>query len=501
MKFNELKQDTYIKNWLSGIGAKTSTREIYTDSMRAYTDFLEKTPQQLIEESEEEILSGLLMRKRRIVSDLREFREYLENSDAAPMSIKGRMTAVRSFYRYYDIQLPFLPKSTTKARPPFKHRDIPTKDDIREIISIADPLEKAIVLTGVSSGLAVNEISNLKVQEFLDGYDPETEITTLHLVRQKVGYEFYTFLSPEASRAIIEYLELRNRTSEINDKQRQEHLLKQKVEYDKNGKVIGYLFIGRYIPSEYLTAKKNAEELRKLETKAIQKIYRELSERSRKASPSGEWNLVRSHNIRKFFNSTLLANHAELFFTDFLMGHQIDSTRDAYYRADPKALRDEYQKYVPYLTIQKELNISESPEFIKLKNENEVLARETAKATVERAEIQRINIEFEEYKIDTQIQMLETRKDSRMQSLEMMIDMLPEKTDELQEQIENTKAYYDSFIENVKTKLYTRKICMCGRQIAANCVACHSVRVRLSAGWDPPFRNALPSREKFISSF
>ena len=66
-----------------------------------------------------------------------------------------------------------------------------------------------MVLTGVSSGLAVNEISNLTMKGFMDGYDKETEITTLHLIRDKVGYEFYTFLTPEASRAVWAYLEYR----------------------------------------------------------------------------------------------------------------------------------------------------------------------------------------------------------------------------------------------------------------------------------------------------
>ena len=320
MKYNELKEDPYIKNWLSGIGAKPNTRAIYTDSMRAYTEFLQKTPKQIIDESEEDIASGKIMRKRKIVADLREFREHLESSDLAPMSIKGRLTGIRSFYKFNEIQLPVLPRSTTIARPQMKHREIPTKEDIQEVIAISDPLEKAIVLTGVSSGLSVNEISNLQVKEFMDGYDKETEITTLHLIREKVNYEFYTFLSPEASRAIWAYIEFRNRTSEKKDSVRQEQLLKQKISYDSRGNPTGYLFIGRYISKEYLTAGKGAEELRKLDTKAIQKIYRELSERARKSNPSGEWNVIRSHNMRKFFNNALLGNRAELFFTDFLNG-------------------------------------------------------------------------------------------------------------------------------------------------------------------------------------
>lgn len=52
MKYNELKGDKYIKNWLSGIGAKPNTKEGYIDSLRAYTEFLNKTPEQIIIESE-----------------------------------------------------------------------------------------------------------------------------------------------------------------------------------------------------------------------------------------------------------------------------------------------------------------------------------------------------------------------------------------------------------------------------------------------------------------
>lgn len=400
MKFKELIDDLYIKNWLSGIGAKKTTREGYIDSLRAYTEFLDKTPEQIIKESEEDIRSGRLMRERKIFNELREFREYLEGSGIAPMSIKAKLTGVRSFFNYYNIILPVLPRSATCARPLMENRAIPTKEDIREALMVADPIEKALVLTGVASGLAINEISNLKIDEFFKGYDSSSQITTLHLIREKVGYEFYTFLTPEASRAVLEYLEYRNRTSDSKNWIRQNQLLKQRVRNDRRGNPIGYLFVGRAIPNEYLEEKneKKAEELRKLNPKSIQKIYRELSEKARKSSPAGKRNLVRSHNVRKFFNSTLLANRAELFFTDFLMGHQIDGTRDAYYRADPKALQEEYKKYVPYLTIQKALDISESPEYQQIKKENQILQVETARHIVERSELREVREELDKIK-------------------------------------------------------------------------------------------------------
>ncbi|WP_162197618.1 hypothetical protein [Methanosarcina horonobensis] len=52
------------------------------------------------------------MRERRIFDELREFREDLEKSGIAPLTIRSRMTGVRSFFIFYNIQLPILPRYT-----------------------------------------------------------------------------------------------------------------------------------------------------------------------------------------------------------------------------------------------------------------------------------------------------------------------------------------------------------------------------------------------------
>lgn len=96
MDFKQLKNDKYIKDWLSGIGAKDTTKEGYINCLRAYTEFLGKAPEQIIKEAEEDIKSSKLMRERKIFDELREFREFLESSDIAPMSVKARLTGVRS---------------------------------------------------------------------------------------------------------------------------------------------------------------------------------------------------------------------------------------------------------------------------------------------------------------------------------------------------------------------------------------------------------------------
>lgn len=54
------------------------------------------------------------------------------------------------------------------------------------------------------------------------------------------------------------------------------------------------------------------------------KIYRALSEKARKSTARGSWNLIGSHNIRKYFNSTMLSAEADSLHIEFFRGHTLD---------------------------------------------------------------------------------------------------------------------------------------------------------------------------------
>jgi len=368
MKVTDLKRDPIVIEWLQTINAKPNTEKAYLQDMQEFTSYTGKDPETLLEEAEEDIKAGKLTRQRRIKRDLIGFRKYLQELGKAPFTVRGRIVGVKSFFETFDIEIPKLPR-VGKAKTLEKNTKIPQKEDLQEALKVADPLEKAILLTGASSGLAANEICELKVGEFKRGYDLETRITTLSLRRKKVGFDFITFLSPEASQAIWDYLDYRNRTVDTNQKRKKSRLEKQKVFNDND-----FLFICRQIPAEYLET--HDDNLRKLDTRALTKVYRRLAEKARKSTPCNDWGFIRSHN----------------------MGHTLDDTRSAYFRASPVKLKEIYRKFVPYLIIQKELDISESPEYQKIKYENSVLQAETARHVVERSELQELRAEIERMK-------------------------------------------------------------------------------------------------------
>jgi integrase len=401
MNNTELKENVEIKKWFSGINASDNTKQSYLQAMQAYTDKTGKTPEQLILEAEAEVRAGKLMRERTIFTYLPEFRELLEKKELAPLTIKNRMTGICSFYKYYNIDLPVLPKNMNRARPQKKRRDIPTKEDIQAILKFCDPLERALVLLGASSGLAATEISNLKVGDFKKGQDDKTKITVLHVTRTKENdYEFHTCLSPEATMAIEIYLAYRSRAVETEDKERLEQLEKQRVTSDND-----YLFISRAVPDDYLSfydldksKKENArlrEKMRKLDTTAIMAIYRRLSEKAQMSAPSGDWNIIRSHNLRRFFNTTLLNAGASIFLVDYAMGHALDSTHDAYYRNDPQKLREHYSEYVHLLTINKETDEELMQKYEEEVKKSKALETDVVKMAIERTELQDLREQLE----------------------------------------------------------------------------------------------------------
>jgi len=381
METRELEQDKTVIEWLDTLGGSKNTTENRLLAMHHYTDYTGKTPEDLLHEAEEEIRAGKLMRERHVKKQLVGFRKHLEKQEYAPTTLKSYMAGIRSFYRIFDIDLPTLPKAGQRARPQKKRLDIPDKDEIREVLKVCDVRERAIILVGISSGLAANEISNLKLDTFYKGYDPETEITTLDLRREKVGFDFITFLTPEASRAVWDYLKYRDRDIYMKGTVRKQQMEKQRTTHNEDG----YLFIANLVPWEYL--ENYDEEYRKITTNVVAKIYRNISRKAGKFAPCGEWNKIRSHNIRKMFNSALVNAGCDNFYVEYWMGHTLNDTQAAYFRANPEQMKEKYRQYIPYLTIQKELDVAESPEYQDIKKENQVLQAETARHVVERSEM------------------------------------------------------------------------------------------------------------------
>lgn len=395
MKVPELKNDPMVIDWLQRAKAKKNTQESYLVGLQFYTEFTGMTPIELIEEAEDEIDAHVRARKQKInqyMSDFRfwleakgkpeykemiekkgwleskswlNFEEWLNSKSLAPFTIESRVRSAKSFYKYNGIIYQELERRNCNPIPLEANNGIPTKEEIREILKVCDPLERAIVLVGASSGLASNEIINLKLKDFKEGYCEEDGITTLKLLRQKTNYHFVTFLTKEATEAVRDYLKYRNRASRaVDPKTRYLRERKRKESGDD-----GYLFISIFISNEYLKTHDSSlhepsaellardEELRKLSNDAIQSMYRTLCEDTGLSAKPGNWNNMRSHKLRKWFSNKLREAKCGPDLREFMMGHKIIGSKASYFVDNPIELKEAYKNCVHLLAIEKHLII------------------------------------------------------------------------------------------------------------------------------------------------
>lgn len=397
MNLSELKEDAIVKKLFDLVNPAPSTWQGYLSALMHYCNYTELTPSQMIEQANKDIRNGKLMIDRMIFVHIPGFRAYLQkqirDDTGRPLtqsSISLYVGKIRTFYSYFYIETPKPPRNTTRTNKAQKENlKRPDKEIIQNALSIASIRDKALMLVGTSSGMAANEIASLTIEQFKEGYDPDTGITTIDMRRQKVGTDFITFLSPEASRAILNYLEWRDRPPAGNEEC-------DKLEYEKR-KVTpeSYLFLRNKIKKEYLHTKD--ENQRRLTKDNIIQAYKRLNEDLGITTEAGVFNLLRSHNMRKFFNTQLKNEGMDGDLIEYMMGHKLSGSKSHYYEGDPEKLKKIYMRYVPFLVISKEIDVASSPEYQELndKYETEKAAKQHFKT--ERYEFENMKNELEKF--------------------------------------------------------------------------------------------------------
>jgi len=415
----ELFIDEYVKLWFNEIEAEPSTREEYTHSLYLFTEFTGKTPKELVEDADAEIAGGVPLRRQRIKRDLPLFAEWVKkefrqehNREIAPKTLKNRIAGVRSFYQAFEIQVPRNTKKINRAETLPENQEIPTLEMVREALNVAGIRDRALLLAMLGSSFGDSEILAVRISDVIRGrgYDPhligrgeadirrwiEEEkrkvneavdaedlsygITTVKSKRKKTGVLFFSFLTPEATLAILDYLEWRNRVPKFENYRGRylKGVLTSSYEKRKIRSVNDYVFIRNNIPDEFLpldvlkeiyAGSKSAENLyensklrrlrdgdepyeeqvRVLNRSGLTRVFRELAKKIGVDTDWGKWQVLRGHGLRKLFNSQLLNDGCPVKAVEFWMGHKLPEQRAAYYRASETELREHYAKHMQAL--------------------------------------------------------------------------------------------------------------------------------------------------------
>ena len=321
---------------------------VYNHALTKYENFNGLTLNELLDEADNEEEQKIRWKRRTLKSRLIDFRNYLIDCGYAKETINTMMKRVTTFYRHYEIEIHHLPKVNIKNCTEIK---LPTKDDLQKAVNISKPLMKSIILFLATSGMSKVDMLKLTISDFIEAtkeYHNETDIykvldilkekddiiPTFSLVRTKTNKFHYTFCSPEATIAIIQYLLSRA------------DVLTQDSKLFK-------------ISYHWLTVK-----------------FEDLNQHLNLGVTEGnEYCVLRCHTLRKYHATTLKDDGLSIDVINSFQGKARNKVDAAYFVDTPEKLKVRYMEHVSSLAVDMEIkNIDlKSEEFIRLEYENEQL--------------------------------------------------------------------------------------------------------------------------------
>jgi integrase len=353
----DIKNDKLMKIFIQNRELKPNTIKRYYHALTLYSNFLNKPPSEWITEAEDEEEERLRMRRRKIKSYQLDFRDFLHLKDYSQQTVSTIMISVRSFYKEFDIEQPRM--KIKKGDKEEKLEDIPGKEEIKIALKYANLKYKAIILLMSSSGMGSSEIRSLSYSHLLESLQEYIEIPKIGMVsidiltdllsrnesklivptwkitRIKTGKGYVTFSTPESITAIIDYLR-------IDPPLHRESPLFRKQYRDKS-----------------------------ITDAAFFKQFFDLNRKCGFGKPDRQA-YFRSHGLRKYFTNVLFHKGISQLRIDWLLAHKINDTTESYFKRDINALKIQYIKCIPSLSIEDvEVHDLKSPEFIKVESELE----------------------------------------------------------------------------------------------------------------------------------
>jgi integrase len=368
--------------WLESLKSK-STLEAYANHLLLFCRFLNVNPDHLIQMNNSAKLKAM------ILNYIIHLKKIAKKSAGKPTrgelsvnSIKFYLNGVKSFLEFNEIPLPwkkiakFYPDDVTNSYRSY------TKEEIKKLLSVADPRDRCIILLMASSGIRVGAIETLKIKS-VKRLDNEIGIVTVYPESKDSVYT--ALVTPEFLASLDEYLKYRKSQGEKITTE--SWLIRDKFAMF-SGKT------NRPIP---------------LSSKSINKQMRFLIRRA--GLQFGE--SQPDHSFRKFFNTALMNSDVAYTFKELLMGHSVNLDNVYYDKGSEKSQEKillEYMKAIDALTINDEYRLK------KKIVEYEEKLKDVPK--VEQLESHLANKIIEQEAIKKQLEKLRTDKEKETQSMQ-----------------------------------------------------------------------------------
>ena len=322
----------YLEQFILERNISEETAKRYRYSAKKYSDYHGLTFDELIQEAiDEEENNNISKRQRKIKNRLLHFRTYLVNeTDLKISTIQSHISQLGTVYKQFDVEVPELPRLKDTNLIETTYIDLPTREHIAMALEIAGIRIGSLILFMASSGTARAECASLTIGDFIKGcegyYTKETLpeiveelygsiepiVPTIYVIRQKKNKNYYTFCTPEASHAILEWLMLRLKTYE----DKEEDLSFEDSLWGLSERQITYYFTN---------------------------INDDLN-----FGFKGDYRFFRPHSLRKFHGSNIGLEDTTI---DLLHGRSKDSLHATYIKTNPEKLKKIYMAAMENVTI------------------------------------------------------------------------------------------------------------------------------------------------------
>ena len=313
-----------IKTWLNNVALSHSnsnrTRVAYKNNLQRFCNFIGKTPEQIMIEYDGSTDRDF---KAKYAQYIKAFMSAELEKGMAQNTINTRLAAVKSFFKYNDLPLGYIP--SPRMRVTYHNRDI-THEEVKLILNASRPRERAFYAILAQSGLRPFTICNLRLkhvkEDLIADRVPCKIDVPQEIAKGKYG-RYFTFISYEAVEYLKAYLHTRRRITDDDFL-----FAKQGTKQQANPKSFSGLF---------------SRTLQKLQEKGLIEVEQKEIDKPRD---------VRLYSLRKFFRKH--ANQAGFEFVQFWMGHVVKTGQEEHYRpTDVEFHRKLYaEKAMPFLRLE-----------------------------------------------------------------------------------------------------------------------------------------------------
>lgn len=328
---------TYTLEEFYNLQNKNTTKKNYKSRLTSFFKTINQEPEQFLSLPIESIEKTIM-----------NFIQNEENKKRTPSTRRSYYNAISQFLLTNNIQLRhnFIKQIRHKINGKAQiEKIIFTREELIELFSQGDIETKALFMTALSSGMRINEILKLTIDDIDFNEEPPKISIPANITKSNTAR--FTFITPE-TKEILQLWINKHKSKYIQNKIGKNFSPKLKYYKNYNNNLI--------FPFKYETARVKYETLLK-KADFIKKSKNLITNRY----------IHNIHSLRKYFETSLIDNGVPNIIVDKLIGHDENNLTNTYYAPSYETIKENYKKAIEKLTIQ---NISPNTKELKKQQTN-----------------------------------------------------------------------------------------------------------------------------------